>query len=329
MNLIFDGIKARALAALLVLNVCGAAARADVISDWNAVTQAVLTAENHRDGVPYYALVHAAMYDAVNAIDGRFAVFAVDPATDARGASKEAAAAAAAYRVLLGVFPKQAPQLEAAYAASLAELPKHGATPEGIALGEEVAAAWLAMRMGAGQTPLLPRLFGGGALGSAADGYAEGFLAVRASESVLVDGARGAAPRALLGETVLFYNETAATFFGRNLRELAAARRLPVETNARLFAAVYVTQSGAMMACRDPKSFGCLGGAFADALRHFFGTSYVAVTLTSATPGVPPRAFSNTRELSAQIAAASDDTIAGQDVARWVAKNHFKLVSHY
>jgi hypothetical protein len=328
MNLIFNGLKARAVMALLVLNVCGAAARADVINDWNAVTQAVLNAEDQRDGLPYYALVHVAMYDAVNAIDGRFSVFAVRPAAAARGASKEAAAAAAAYRVLLGVFPRQAPLLATAYAASLAALPNDNGIPQGVALGEDVAAAWLELRVSGGRAPLLPRLFGGGALGSAADGYAEGFLAVRA-EGALRDGdPRQTAPRALIGETVLFYNETAATFFARNLRDLAAARSLPVETNARLFAAVYVTQSGAMIACREPKSLGCLGGAFADALRHFFGTSYVDVTLTSATSGVAPRAFKNTHDLSREIATASDDALAGQDVARWVAKNHFKLVSH-
>src|SRR5688572_4091729 len=157
-----SGRATRARATMLILFLCGTA-RADVINDWNAATQAALAAESRANGVPYYALVHAAMYDAVNAIDGRFAPFAVQPKRIPRGASADAAASAAAYRTLRSVFPRQAGALDAVYAASLAALPSDTATRAGIAVGEQVAAAWLTLRSADGAAPLLPLLFGGGA----------------------------------------------------------------------------------------------------------------------------------------------------------------------
>ena len=115
-----------------------ATARADVITDWNATTQAVLVAKAHQ-GPPGYALVHVAMYDAVNAVDDRYTVFAVRPTSSGNGASKEAAAATAAYRVLISVYPDQAALLDPAYAASLAAVPNGSAKTKGIAIGTEVA----------------------------------------------------------------------------------------------------------------------------------------------------------------------------------------------
>ena len=129
------------------------------LRDWNATTQAVLVAKGHQ-GPPGYAFVHVAMYDAVNAIDGRYTVFAVRPTSSPRGASKEAAAATAAYRVLLGVYPDQAAVLDPAYAASLAAVPNGSAKTKGIAIGTEVATAWLALRANDGREATVPYVFG-------------------------------------------------------------------------------------------------------------------------------------------------------------------------
>lgn len=324
----FGGRAVRALATLLVILLCGTA-RADVINDWNAATQAALAAESRANGVPYYALVHAAMYDAVNAIDGRFAPFAVRPAVVADGASAEAAASAAAYHTLRSVFPQQAAALEAVYTTSLAALPNDAATRDGLALGQQVAADWLTLRGADGSAPLLPLLFGGAAsqTSPAATG-GPGF--VQTASAVSPDAIpRDAAWPASRAQPAA---EPAATFYSRILRDLAASRSLPLATNARLFASVYVTQAGAMLACRDPGSFACLGGAFSDALRYFFGTPYVTVTIASAAPGAAARSIDDTRVLIAGLAArsvaAADDALAAQEVARSVARNHFGLVSH-
>ena len=65
------------------------------------------------------AMLHVAMFEAVNAIDRRYAPYKLKLAAD-RTASKEAAAAAAAHDVLLALHPDQKADLDAALAASLA-----------------------------------------------------------------------------------------------------------------------------------------------------------------------------------------------------------------
>ena len=83
-------------------------ARADVISDWNAIgVTACLTARRGPASYVDLAYMHLAVYDAVNAIDGEYSVFAVSPSTVPAGASQEAAAVAAAYKVLIALFPSQ------------------------------------------------------------------------------------------------------------------------------------------------------------------------------------------------------------------------------
>src|SRR5450759_4051466 len=97
-------------------------ASASVINDWNGI--AVTTIVTNAGKPPAVATidlvyVNVAMYDAVNAIDGRYSVFAVSPATTPTGASEEAAAIAAAYNVLKTFYPGQATFLDGQYAASL------------------------------------------------------------------------------------------------------------------------------------------------------------------------------------------------------------------
>src|SRR5688572_29860048 len=82
---------------------------ADVITDWDE--KAVAAGYTARQGPPPHsrvvAMVHLAMFEAVNSIDGRYrpyrARLAVEP-----GTSREAAAAAAAHYVLARVYPDQA-----------------------------------------------------------------------------------------------------------------------------------------------------------------------------------------------------------------------------
>ena len=74
---------------LLSLLLAGAA-KADKVTDWNLIAH---TAENNISRAnPFIfvdlAYMHIAMYDAVNAIDGRYTVFAVRPTNVPVGASK-------------------------------------------------------------------------------------------------------------------------------------------------------------------------------------------------------------------------------------------------
>ena len=137
---------------LLILIGLPSAARADAVTDWNAYgASAVVTAARGPGGYIDLAYMHIAMYDAVNAIDGRYSVFAVHPTNVPAGSSKEAAAIAAAYNVLLALFPAQQVVLDPNYAASLAAIPDSQEKADGIAVGTEVASLFLASRAGDGR----------------------------------------------------------------------------------------------------------------------------------------------------------------------------------
>jgi hypothetical protein len=135
--------------------VAPAVARGDVPSDWNAIAQAetVLlrpTAHGQSRGI---AMVEGAVYDAVNAIDRGYEPYLLD--VDDVGAqpwgSQDAAAATAAYRVLLAITPSaRHAGLDAAYTATLATIPDGLIEQEGVDAGEAAAAAMLAARQGDG-----------------------------------------------------------------------------------------------------------------------------------------------------------------------------------
>ena len=110
------------LLSVLPLAMAGAV-RADEVTDWHEHmlvalrTAAVSPIVSTRDA----ALVSAAVFDAVNGIERRYAPIHV-PAAAPRGASKRAAAVQAAYVILLARFPAQAADLNAKRAASLAAI---------------------------------------------------------------------------------------------------------------------------------------------------------------------------------------------------------------
>src|SRR4051794_18247032 len=100
-------------------------ARADAVTDWNVnATNALAAPPGQTPPVMtiHLAMVHGAVYDAVNSIDGRYEPYLVQ--IRARGwYSQDASAATAAYRVLAAVRPELQPSLATLYAASLAKIP--------------------------------------------------------------------------------------------------------------------------------------------------------------------------------------------------------------
>ncbi|HWV98761.1 MAG TPA: vanadium-dependent haloperoxidase [Candidatus Acidoferrum sp.] len=148
----------------------GPTLRADMVTDWNANTeQALLTANQ---GPPVrarsLAIVHAAIYDAVNGIQHQYTPYFVTE-RGPRGASAEAAAAQAAYTALVSLYPAQNATLDVQLANSLATIPSHRGHGHridlGRAWGEEVANQILAWRSTDGSATPLPGYFGGGAPG--------------------------------------------------------------------------------------------------------------------------------------------------------------------
>src|SRR5271166_4986756 len=120
---------------------------ADVVTEWNQKAGAsVLEAKIYPfAGTRVMAIVHTAMFDAINSIEGRYTPYKFKVSPPA-GSSSEAAGAAAAHATLVMLFPDQKAALDAAYAASLAQIPDGAGKTAGIAVGEEVAAKVLAWR---------------------------------------------------------------------------------------------------------------------------------------------------------------------------------------
>ena len=120
---------------------------ADVVTEWNQKAGAsVLEAKIYPfAGTRVMAIVHSAMFDAINSIEGRYTPYKFKVSAPP-GASAEAAGVAAAHATLVTLFPDQKAALDAAYAASLAQVPDGPGKAGGIAVGEEVASKVLAWR---------------------------------------------------------------------------------------------------------------------------------------------------------------------------------------
>jgi hypothetical protein len=147
--------------AALVAVAVSAPARADTVTDWNVhATEALITNERQGPTVStiHLAIVHGAVYDAVNSIDGRHEPYLVKIRAR-RFYSQDAAAATAAYRVLAGLLPGQQAGLAQKYQDSLSAIPPGHARDGGIAVGEIAAAAMLAARANDGRFPATPFRF--------------------------------------------------------------------------------------------------------------------------------------------------------------------------
>jgi PAP2 superfamily len=132
-------------AAAAALHVHGA--RADAVLDWNEIGLTTVVASGQRppDGARAMAMMHVAMFDAMNAIAQKYRPYAYQ-AKASKNVSTEAAGAAAAHAVLSKLYPDQAQTIDGAYAASLSKIPDGDGKAPGIALGRDVGSQCLAMR---------------------------------------------------------------------------------------------------------------------------------------------------------------------------------------
>src|SRR6266700_7269430 len=86
-----------------------------------------------------FALMHAAIYDAVNAIDGTHEPYLVRLTGVSRFASQDAAAAAAAHEILVQLYPAFQTMLDTQLQESLAQIPEGADKTEGMSAGQNVA----------------------------------------------------------------------------------------------------------------------------------------------------------------------------------------------
>jgi hypothetical protein len=253
-------------------------ARANAVTDWNEIASnaiVVTAAQFPSASTLSFAMVQGAVYDAVNAIDRGHQPFLVQPPSNPTD-SKEAATAAAAFRVLVGfddlpgLFPAQLPTLRPQYDAYIATLPDDppGSRANGVAIGEATARAMLVERQNDGRGgpsptpyPVVPGIWRPTPPNFANDpapwvGDVRPFL-VPSAEMLRTDG-----PNPLtsveyaedfneikeLGsltsitrtpdqtDTAIFWQDNLPAFMNRLFRNLAADQGLNIVRSARLFA---------------------------------------------------------------------------------------------
>src|SRR6266487_7189170 len=271
--------------------------RADAVTDWNAIAStAIVTNAGQPPPVSAlgFAMVQGAVYDAVNAIDRGHEPYLVQPSANPTD-SKEAAAAAAAFRVLVGfpdlpgLFPAQLPTWQPVFGAYIANLPDNppGSRAAGVIIGETTARAMLEERMNDGRFGPPPDLYppAPGIWRPTPPNFANDpapwvgnvlpFL-VPSAEMLRTDG-----PNALtsadyaedfnevkevgsLTSTTRTADETDAAIFwadngnllwNRIFRTLAASQGLDIVENARLFAMTNLAAADAAIGCWNDKYY--------------------------------------------------------------------------
>jgi hypothetical protein len=121
----------------------------DVVLQWNAIAVATIGAQPPFPSTRLMATVQLAVFEAVNAISGKYEPY-LGTIAAAAGASTEAAAITAAHGVLKAFFPAAAAVLDQQRDDFLALILDGQAKTDGIAVGEAAAAAMIAERTGDG-----------------------------------------------------------------------------------------------------------------------------------------------------------------------------------
>src|SRR5215471_14729568 len=121
--------------------------RADVVIDWNVKADEIAVEKQtpptiHGRGL---AMLHVAMFEAVNAIQSKYEPYKLT-LTANPNASREAAAASAGHDVLVALYPDLKLQLDATLATMLGSVPDGQAKSDGIAVGQKAAAGIMALR---------------------------------------------------------------------------------------------------------------------------------------------------------------------------------------
>ena len=255
---------------------------ADVVIDWNQKANAcVLEAKMYPFvGTRVMAIVHASMFDAINSIEGNYTPYKFKIAASA-GSSPEAGGVAAAHAALVKLCPDQRSSLDAAYSASLAQIPDGTGKTTGIAVGEDVAAKVLAWRASDGaeaanmyRPVTTPGTYVSTTLPIGTEwGRVTPWVMERGSQfrpapppaltsatwtadynEVKEIGAKKSTQRtAAQTETARFWTITGPQSFDPIVRQLAAAPGRTLSQNARLFALIEMAVADSYIAVFDAK----------------------------------------------------------------------------
>ena len=234
-----------------------------------------------------FAIMHAAIYDAVNAIDRKHRPYLVRLSSVPRDASQEAAAAAAAHEVLVALYPAFKTTLDAQLQQSLAQIPDGKGKTEGVLIGQSVADSTLAARSNDGSNaPPIPYVFGtapgdyqstppnfppqpqfthwshvtpfaleranqfrpGPPPALASDAYGDAFNQIKSLG--IANSTTVTADEALTGR---FWNGAIQNYWNEIAQTLSQARGLSTAQNARLFALLNLSFADDVIAFYDAK----------------------------------------------------------------------------
>jgi hypothetical protein len=134
-----------AIGVLALLAAPPAITAGDVVTDWNIIMQNTVSGQAPFPQARSAAITQLAVFEAVNAITRAYEPY-LGTVPAASGASTDAAAVAAAYRVLVTLVPTSTAMLDSVRASSLSTIPDGSSKTAGIAAGEAAAQAMLAAR---------------------------------------------------------------------------------------------------------------------------------------------------------------------------------------
>jgi membrane-associated phospholipid phosphatase len=138
------------------------------VIDWNQILLGIVNTPGAQPATIQptrnFAILHTAIYDAVNSIDRTHEPDLVSILAP-RGASETAAADAAAHTALVGLYPAQEAPLDTDFATEIAKVPAGATRDEGVRVGNAAAAALLADRADDGSAVAAPPFVAGTAPG--------------------------------------------------------------------------------------------------------------------------------------------------------------------
>ena len=152
-------VRQFALSVVVALLSSAALSAQNVVVQWNGIASTTIVTNGKKSPAAssvWFAYVHLAVFDAVNAIDHRFQPYLFTTTAPA-GTNRDAAAVAAAHRVLVNYFPSQQASLDAQFASSLAAIQDTSANVlAGVNVGEASAQALIATRANDGLLANVP-----------------------------------------------------------------------------------------------------------------------------------------------------------------------------